>query len=479
MSERGADEPKPPKIFISYRWSSPDHEEWVLRLASSLRASGIDAHLDKWHLKEGQDTFVFMESMVNDPEMKKVLMICDAGYVERADSRQGGVGTEAQIISAKVYNDTGQDKFAAIVVDLDDEGKPRLPSYMSTRLYFDMSSLDAEAVNFEKVVRWVFDEPVHVAPPIGKKPSFEGQTYTTASPLFQLESPRVKSSRSATINHDAEIILDSIAEESGSFHLELANKPNQSKLVYEGIKAIRPVSENLYRAFREILTNQNARSADVIHTFFEKLMRGWDIFPLNRQYTRWDGDVFQYFAHDALISFIALAMENKAFSFANDLLSMPLYKPRAHDRTGEAVEYVAFRPYLESLEQRNREMSLRRISLHADLINEAHEHSVVSFTSFLEADLTLYVRSLIASKLDWYPISAVYLTDTYGALPTYVRSQSARFYEQVRPLLLNTSADDLRKIVVDASANRELLRFDYRSLDIARLLNLEKLATNA
>ncbi|HEY7807944.1 MAG TPA: TIR domain-containing protein [Croceibacterium sp.] len=144
-----------PKVFVSYRWSSPEHEEWVLRLATSLRASGVDVKLDKWHLKEGQDTLAFMESMVSDAGIKKVLLICDRGYVERADSREGGVGTEAQIISAKVYNDTGQDKFAAVVVELNDNGEPLLPTYMSTRLYFDMSSLDAEATNFERVVRWI------------------------------------------------------------------------------------------------------------------------------------------------------------------------------------------------------------------------------------------------------------------------------------------------------------------------------------
>ena len=38
----------PPKVFISYSWSSPEHEQFVLDLATQLRESGIDAILDKW-----------------------------------------------------------------------------------------------------------------------------------------------------------------------------------------------------------------------------------------------------------------------------------------------------------------------------------------------------------------------------------------------------------------------------------------------
>ena len=56
-----------PKVFISYSWTSSDHEQFVLDLATSLRNHGVDAVLDKWDLRPGQDKYVFMESMVIDP----------------------------------------------------------------------------------------------------------------------------------------------------------------------------------------------------------------------------------------------------------------------------------------------------------------------------------------------------------------------------------------------------------------------------
>jgi hypothetical protein len=59
--------------------------------------------LDKWDLREGHDAVAFMEKMVTDPEINKVLIIADQIYADKADGRSGGVGTETQIISKEVY----------------------------------------------------------------------------------------------------------------------------------------------------------------------------------------------------------------------------------------------------------------------------------------------------------------------------------------------------------------------------------------
>ena len=36
-----------PKVFISYSWTTPEHEQRVLDIATELVESGIDAILDK------------------------------------------------------------------------------------------------------------------------------------------------------------------------------------------------------------------------------------------------------------------------------------------------------------------------------------------------------------------------------------------------------------------------------------------------
>src|SRR5438046_1159567 len=105
---------KNPRVFISYSWPSPEHEQWVIELAERLVNDGVDIILDKWMLREGQDKYSFMEKMVTDDMVIKVLVLSDKRYSERADSRKGGVGTESQIISKEIYERVDQQKFIPI-----------------------------------------------------------------------------------------------------------------------------------------------------------------------------------------------------------------------------------------------------------------------------------------------------------------------------------------------------------------------------
>lgn len=469
----------PPKVFISYRWSSPEHQEWVLAFATGLRQNGVDVRLDKWHLSEGQDTLAFMEGMVSDPDLKKVLLICDRGYVERANQREGGVGTEAQIISAQVYGSTDQNKFAAAVVELDQDGRPFLPHYMTTRLYFDMSSPEAESANFEKILRWIFDKPFHTPPPIGAAPAFLDQTHASMA-FSPLSSSRLRLSHGSSdgVAAASQVLEDTIAN-APSLILKLIDVPERDEAVYSAIQATSLAAEDVYRALQELVRSGYSGATDKVHTFFEGLLRLWDFSPLNTQYTRWDNDVLKFFAHDAFVSFVGICMQEREFDFAAQVLSMPFYKPRSHDRTGEAARYIEFRPYVESLDARNQRLRLNRISLHADLISERHQNSLVRFDSFLEADITLYVRGLLSPNLGWYPVSSVYLGDTYGSLPTFVRAMSERFYNRLSPLLLGLSADKLREQLTSAIQESRGLRFDYRDIAVARLINLDQLGTAA
>ena len=123
-----------PKLFISYCWSNEEHEEWVLRLGTELRDNGVDVILDKWDLKEGNDANAFMEKMVSDEDIKKVILVIDEQYSEKADRRTGGVGTETQIISAESYESVEQSKFVAVIANKGHEEKVKLPVFYKCRI---------------------------------------------------------------------------------------------------------------------------------------------------------------------------------------------------------------------------------------------------------------------------------------------------------------------------------------------------------
>jgi hypothetical protein len=102
-----------PKVFISYSHDSQEHKDWVLRLASDLRTSGIDAVLDRWDLSPGQDMAAFMAHGISSAD--RVLLICTDNYVSKAEAGTGGVGYERLIVTAGVVASIDTIKFIPII----------------------------------------------------------------------------------------------------------------------------------------------------------------------------------------------------------------------------------------------------------------------------------------------------------------------------------------------------------------------------
>ena len=106
---------RPPRVFISYSWTSEDYKAIVLHIAEDLRCDGVDVVLDQWDLRSGHDKFAFMEQSIEKAD--KVLVLCDKEYAEKANSKEGGVGTETSIITPEVYGKSVQEKFIPVIME--------------------------------------------------------------------------------------------------------------------------------------------------------------------------------------------------------------------------------------------------------------------------------------------------------------------------------------------------------------------------
>lgn len=157
---------RPPKVFISYSWDSPDHNAWVAGLGASLRSNGVDATLDQWYVRGGTDLSSFMEK--NLREADRVLVICTAGYHRKAMAQTGGVGYEHSIISGAMMRDLGTEKFIPIIVRGSSDEEV-VPSQLSTRMYYDFSTQQLLNVNFPKLLRDLHNIQTPV-PPLGRSP---------------------------------------------------------------------------------------------------------------------------------------------------------------------------------------------------------------------------------------------------------------------------------------------------------------------
>lgn len=176
-----------PRVFISYAWTNQDHEFWVLSLAERLVSDGIDIVIDKWNLEPGQDKYVFMEKMVQDPTITNVLLILNEQYKKKSDARSGGVGTEAQIISSELYDKTEQKKFIPIIAERDDSGREFAPIFLKNRIYIDLTLTGSYETEYEKLVRFVYKKPITSKPQLGTPPAYLMEDRSNPAPLRTLE----------------------------------------------------------------------------------------------------------------------------------------------------------------------------------------------------------------------------------------------------------------------------------------------------
>lgn len=150
-----------PKVFVSYSHDSLEHKQWVLDLATKLRTNGVDAVIDQWDLKPGDDLPHFMETQLASAD--RVLMICTDKYVEKANSGVGGVGYERMIITADLLRTIDSNKVIPIIRQA---AAVTLPTFLKTKLYINLSRPDQFEFGLDELVRTLHNAPLYVKPPV-------------------------------------------------------------------------------------------------------------------------------------------------------------------------------------------------------------------------------------------------------------------------------------------------------------------------
>lgn len=157
-----------PVAFISYSWDSDTHKDWVFNLANRLQGKdGVQIILDQWHLPAGHDKAIFMEKSVTRSDF--VILICTPDYARKADSRVGGVGYEATIITGELAENISQGKFIPVLRQ--GEWKSSLPVWIKTKSGIDLRNNPYSDDQYEDLLRALHNEP-RKPPPVGPKPDF-------------------------------------------------------------------------------------------------------------------------------------------------------------------------------------------------------------------------------------------------------------------------------------------------------------------
>ncbi|SES47260.1 SEFIR domain-containing protein [Rhizobium sp. NFR03] len=453
-----------------------------MRLATDLVDSGVDVLLDKWELREGRDTVHFMERMVTDPEVKKVIIVSDRVYAERANSRTGGVGTETQIISKKVYDNESPDKFVIVVTERDDEGKAAVPAYYNSKIYIDYTNPDTSADNFDKLLRWVYDKPIHIKPPLGRRPAFLDESESVSlgtTSAFNRALAAVKEGRPNALN------LASDYFELFVTSLEKVRVTTDSdEDVLASIKAFEPFRNEALGMVSALIQYQQPEEAVArIHTFFENMVPYMHRSSKPSEWRDNSFDNYRYVIHEMFVYSVAAFIRHDKLEALGEFLSRNFYVGGIEGINEPISDYTIFTSHLPSLERINNSANPRKLSIRGHFLSEGAKTANFQFRQFLQADFLLYLRwELNPSRTyaGWWPGSLLYIRHYDGVLEVFARATSRKYLLRLLPVLGISHLDSLEELFEQyAQGKRQLPQWQFERLSPAQLTGFSKLGTMA
>ncbi|MDB6121998.1 MAG: hypothetical protein JWQ71_991 [Pedosphaera sp.] len=479
------DKPKKvaPKAFISYSWTTPEHEAWVLEWAERLRSDGVDVILDKWDFKEGHDKFAFMEQMVTDETVSKVIIFSDSAYAKKGDLRKGGVGTESQIISKEVYEKVKQEKFLPLVCEYEGD-EPCLPTFFKSTKYLDFSSPEKANDNYEKLLRAIFDRPLHRKPPVGEPPKYlfdESKVVSSCRPLLAAFKNAVLNDKSIYKGLASNFLQEFLAKLE-EFRIVPDSKIPLDELVVASIDDLLPFRDDFIEFASIVFSMKDEPDLyEEIADFFERSLTLRERPPENTDpFSEAQFDNFRFLIYELFLYVIALLIKYKRFNRVSIFLER-IYLPPSTAYASKPSHFQIFCAFCRSLSERNGRLNLQRLSLEADFIKSRASRKEISFEQLKQADGICFLKSLVfnsESRL-WMPHTSVY-AGYHHPYELFYRGVSHKEFQKIAQLLDVQSKEDLlAKFNTGWERNRvgQWMIFHQSGVEFTTLFNFAKLDT--
>ena len=452
-----------PKIFISYSWSS----DWlVVPLAERLVSHGVDVVLDKWDLKEGQDKYAFMEQCVNDPDITKVLIICDKKYANKANARTGGVGDETVIISSEVYGQMKQEKFIPVIAELDEEGNPYVPTYIKSRIYINLSNEEEYEKEYEKLLRNIYEKPLYSKPKRGTRPDWIEQENKNFFPLKDLLR-QIKGSQSEKKQKSCVMkFVEEYVEMLKTYNGQGTRDGKQTFECFVEMKAIR----DIFLDFVSALAETELSFADVICDAFERMYntlttaKGFN--PNAMQACDSDYEIYKIHIWELFICVIAYLRHIQNYKAIYELLTHTYFLTSSClDDVVKPANYCRFRFYSGLVEEQYKPTTPNKDKytlLGHTICTEREKRPIYTSEAIAEADLLLYqvtnAYQLAEDELQyhepyWFPTCYVYVKTCPSE---WTKMKSKKYCEKMFDLFGAKSIEELKGKLKDCTTDREM-----------------------
>lgn len=459
------------KIFISYSWSS----DWlVFPLAERLVSHGVDVVLDKWDLKEGQDKYAFMEQCVNDPEITKVLIICDKKYSDKANTRAGGVGDETVIISGEVYGKMKQEKFIPVIVECDEEGNPYVPAYIKSRIHINLSNEEKYEEEYEKLLRNIYEKPLYSKPKLGTRPDWieeENKNFFSLIDLVrQMKGSHSEKKQQSCVTKFIEEYVEILKTYNG----QSAGDGKQTFECFIEMKAIR----DIFLDFVPVLAETELNFADVICDAFERLYntlttaKGFD--PNAMQASDSDYEIYKIHIWELFICVIAYLRHTQNYKAVYELLTRTYFLTSSClNDVVKPTNYCKFCFHSRLVEEQYKPTTPNKDKftlLGHTICTEREKRPIYTSESIAEADLFLYQVAKAYKLVEedqyrepyWFPTCYVYVKTWPNE---WIKMKSKKYCDKMFDLFGVKSIEELKAKLKDCTSDLEM-RYN-RSFDSA------------
>ncbi len=453
------------------------------QLVEKLFSDGVHCVMDIYDLKDGQDKNKFMEQMVNDPTVNKVLLICNKEYADKANARKGGVGIESTIVSEEIYSNAEQTKFIPVVFEYDVNGKACVPTFVKSRIFIDLSSEDKFTEGYDQLLRDIYDKPMHKRPVLGVMPTYLREDKPAFLPTAHKVETIKKSILEGRLN--VEILIQDYLElflsilPSYKIKYEEFNATNFIQKVEEGIIQMLPLRDD-FISFLQIIAKTSYCTGELFVDFIEHYLQTLEDNKIDLleggQLDSLIFDHFRYFNYDWFLSISQVLINSERFDVLFAIVkSHYCVVNRNHlIKSVDEKSFMSFQSYNYTLNKYKNNTG--RYSVVADTVyNNATK---IQADDLIKTDLLLFYLSLIyPSKNDfefhWYPDCSVY-NRSITVLPKLV---SKRFFEKAKILFGVKTVEEFKQLVSSVKIPNDVYDNHHMIPNIQKGLSFDDVAT--
>lgn len=376
--------------------------------------------------------------MVNDSSVTHIIMVIDQKYTERANERSGGVGTESTILSNELYTKKDKNNIVAVLA----ETNVSIPTFYVGRIYIDLSQDDKFAEEFEKLVRWAFGKFKYEKPTLGTPPSFiladgtgtildTNLEYRFATDALQKGKPNA--------NGLVKAYLEKFNKELVKYNF--VNGKDEAEQFNSYLQSFKSYLAEFKKVLNDVCHYGNPKIHQFYRTFFEELLRYQVIIPNRPGKAIAELEFYKFITWVLVLHYVAITLKNECFSelkeFLEEIYSIPEYfREVSNDKF---KNFLIFKCYTDGFIENLKEQ--KYYSPLGELLKDITENEVINFEELCEADLVVYLRSLVLAldKGDtysmWWPYAGFYAVNRYNSLKVFAKSEKASYFGSIKNIL--------------------------------------------